>query len=309
MRKYRFLQFLSAAFCLLPAFALAAPKQIQSAAPDSVLAAKAFGAARTPTTGAAEPIGFYSKGCLAGAQAMPLDTPRWQMLHPQRRRYYGHPIMISYLQNLAQAAAAVGWRGLLIGDIAQPRGGPLLSGHASHQTGLDADIWLTPMPAGGMPLAARQNMSGGTVLKTNSLELDPKKWSAAHTALLKLAAEDPQTDRIFVHPGIKKYLCDSAGADNEWLAKLRPYWGHFEHFHVRLKCPPEAKTCRTQAPAPKGSGCDSSLEWWFTKEAWETKKPKTVKKRGRRPKALTIADLPKPCKAVLRPAAAKAQAK
>ena len=38
------------------------------------------------------------------------------------------------------------WPGLLVGDMAQARGGPMLTGHASHQVGLDADIWLTPMP-------------------------------------------------------------------------------------------------------------------------------------------------------------------
>jgi murein endopeptidase len=34
-------------------------------------------------------------------------------------------------------------RGLLIGDMSQPRDGPMLYGHSSHQIGLDVDI--TPM--------------------------------------------------------------------------------------------------------------------------------------------------------------------
>jgi len=305
------------AACCLPLFAAcgaalfaAAPAQADNAdnaaSIASLPAAQAFGAVKTPSAGRPQPIGFYSKGCLAGAVAMPLAEPQWQMLHPQRRRNWGTPQMIAYLKNLARQAAAHGWRGLLIGDIAQPRGGPLSFGHASHQIGLDADIWLTPMPKGGLSPAALRDMQGGSVLKADSLYLDPQKWSKAHTELLRLAAEDSQVDRIFVHPGIKKYLCEASapdsGADNAWLSKLRPYWGHYEHFHVRLKCPPGAQDCLPQAPAPKGSGCDASLNWWFTREAWQPKKPQpplNTQNEAHKPKALTVGELPKPCRALL----------
>ena len=36
--------------------------------------------------------------------------------------------------------------GFSVGDMSQPRGGPMVTGHSSHQIGLDVDIWLTPMP-------------------------------------------------------------------------------------------------------------------------------------------------------------------
>jgi hypothetical protein len=46
-------------------------------------------------------------------------------------------------------ARDIGWgKGLYIGDISQPRGGPMTSGHASHQIGLDADIWMLPPRSG-----------------------------------------------------------------------------------------------------------------------------------------------------------------
>jgi len=262
-------------------------------------AAKAFGAVKTPSRGAADSIGFYSKGCLAGAEKMPLQSAHWQILHPQRHRYWGNPVMIAFLQSLADKGAKHGWGGLLIGDIAQPRGGPLPFGHASHQIGLDADIWLTPEPKSGLSLSARQNMQGGSVLYNNSLELDPQKWSKSHTELLKLAAEDSRTDRIFVHPGIKKYLCQTVKGDNAWLAKIRPYWGHYEHFHVRLKCPQGDKACQSQTPPPKGIGCDSSLNWWFSPQAWEKPKKPAPGLKSKAKQPLTVSQMPKPCQILL----------
>src|SRR5262249_11949985 len=91
-------------------------------------------------------IGFYSRGCLAGAVPLPITGPHWQIMRVSRNRYWGHPELIELLQRLSDKATNVGWPGLLVGDIGQPRGGPMLTGHASHQIGLDADIWLTPMP-------------------------------------------------------------------------------------------------------------------------------------------------------------------
>ena len=60
-----------------------------------------------------------------------------------RNRNWGHPKLVEFLERLSAKGAKVGWPGLLVGDMAQPRGGPMLTGHASHQVGLDADIWLT----------------------------------------------------------------------------------------------------------------------------------------------------------------------
>jgi len=59
-----------------------------------------------------------------------------------------------------------------------------------------------------------------------------------HTRLIKRAASYPEVDRIFVHPAIKNVLCGQAGEDRSWLAKVRPWWNHYYHFHVRVACPP-----------------------------------------------------------------------
>ncbi len=115
---------------------------------DPNLAAKElFGRKPQPVPMAARSIGFYAKGCLAGAQALPINGQTWQVMRLSRNRNWGHPELIDMLERLAAKVPKVaGWPGLLVGDMSQPRGGPMLTGHASHQVGLDADVWLTPMP-------------------------------------------------------------------------------------------------------------------------------------------------------------------
>src|SRR5262245_5620839 len=101
----------------------------------------------TPAPMQARSIGTYGRGCLAGAVALPVNGRTWQVMRLSRNRNWGHPALIKFLERLADKVPKVaGWPGLLVGDIAQPRGAPMLTGHTSHQIGLDADIWLTPMP-------------------------------------------------------------------------------------------------------------------------------------------------------------------
>lgn len=260
-----------------------------------------FGRASLPTVSAPQSYGFYSKGCVAGAVAMPVDGPTWQVMRLERNRRWGHPKLIALLQKLSREAVQDGWPGLLIGDISQPRGGPMLSGHASHQIGLDADIWLTPMPNRRLSVSERANMSAVSMLKKNSLYVDPKKWSPARGKLLARAASYPEVQRIFVHPGIKKAMCDKYGAsraNDAWMNKLRPYWGHYYHFHVRLFCQPGSPGCKPQQSTGSGNGCGKSLAWWFTSEPWAPKKPKPGKKPAK-PRVVTLNDLPKACTGVL----------
>ncbi|GAB4357956.1 MAG: penicillin-insensitive murein endopeptidase [Oricola sp.] len=275
--------------------ALAAPASAEPAAKEL------FGRVPLPSVAAPQSFGFYSKGCVAGAVAMPVDGPTWQVMRLQRNRRWGHPKLIALLQRLSREAVQDGWPGLLIGDISQPRGGPMLSGHASHQVGLDADIWLTPMPDRRLTVAERANMSAVSMLKKDSLYVDPGKFTPAHAALLARAASYPEVQRIFIHPGIKKAMCDIYGAshaNDAWMNKLRPYWGHHYHFHVRLFCQDGSPGCKPQQSTGSGNGCDKSLDWWFTSEPWAPKKPEPGKKPARKPD-ITLADLPAACRAVL----------
>jgi penicillin-insensitive murein endopeptidase len=253
-----------------------------------------FGRATGPAALDPKPIGFYSRGCLAGAQQLPINGPHWQVMRLSRNRNWGHPALIAFLERFAAAAArASGWPGLLIGDISQARGGPMLTGHASHQIGLDADIWLTPMPRRELTRAEREEMSATDVVRPDGLDIDPQVWSDAHLAVIRTAAKSPEVQRIFVNAAIKRAICRSAQGDRSWLGKVRPMWGHNYHFHIRLFCPRGASACKDQDPVPAGDGCDSSLAWWFTEEALHPKKSTKTWP------PMTMAKLPSECRQVL----------
>jgi len=261
----------------------------------STPAKELFGRATSPAPLDPDPIGFYSHGCLAGAEPLPVNGPNWQIMRLSRNRFWGHPALIAYLQRLAPAAAqASGWPGLLIGDISQPRGGPMLTGHASHQIGLDADIWLTPMPQRELSRAEREETSATDMVREDRLDIDPSVWTEGHLAVLRTAARAPEVQRIFVNAAIKRALCRQATGDRSWLAKVRPMFGHNYHFHIRLYCPRGAEGCKDQDPVPPGDGCDASLAWWFTDEALHPKKSTKTWP------PMTMSKLPTECREVLK---------
>ena len=252
-------------------------------------AQRVFGREATPVAGPPEAIGAYERGCLGGAVALPADGPNWQVMRPSRNRAWGHPFLIALLERLAQKLPAEAeWSGLLVGDIAQPRGGPRLTGHGSHQIGLDADIWLTPMPNRRLTAAEREEMPATDVVAADGSKVDEAVWTPQHRHLLEAFANEPAVARIFVNPGIKRALCREAGPNRAWLTKLRPWWGHNYHFHVRLSCPTGQSECRNQAPPPPGDGCGKELAWWFTPEARRPPGPPG--------KPLLLADLPPACR-------------
>lgn len=261
-----------------------------------------FGNAPQPADLKARAIGSYARGCLSGGQPLAVDGPHWQAMRLSRNRYWGHPALIRYLERLAKDAAESGdWRGLLVGDLAQPRGGPMLFGHASHQIGLDADIWLTEMPKQRLSRLRRERMSTTSVLKKGTIEINPRVWTEKHARILKRAASYPEVARIFVHPAIKNQLCewDGAGAGKTrlWLRKIRPWYGHHYHFHVRLTCPSGFAGCKNQNPPPAGDGCGKALAWWLGPEPWAPPKPST--KPAKKPRPVTLAQLPKACTEVI----------
>ena len=185
-----------------------------------------FGAKRGPAALAPSAFGSYSKGCLAGGEALPTDGPNHQVMRLSRNRNWGHPELIVYMKQLAAAAREEGWPGLLVGDLAQPRGGPMTSGHRSHQIGLDADVWLMPMPDRTLTARERETISAVSVLTPNRREIDRTRWTDTHVRLLRRAASFPQVARIFVNPVIKRELCAVAGPNRDWLRKIPPLGGH-----------------------------------------------------------------------------------
>jgi penicillin-insensitive murein endopeptidase len=255
-----------------------------------------FGRRSTAAHLAPRTVGFYAKGCLAGGEPLPINGKTWQVMRLSRNRNWGHPMLVRFLERLSEKGTKAGWRGLLIGDMSQARGGPMLTGHASHQVGLDADIWLTPMPARELTRLEREEMSATMAVAADRKDVDPDVWTPAHKAIIKAAAEDPQVQRIFVNPAIKKALCRDEAPDRSWMNKVRAYWGHDYHFHVRLHCPADSPECKPQEPVPAGDGCGKELDYWFKDSVLYPKPSPTPSKPSPGP---TMADLPPACRQVL----------
>ncbi|QSA97717.1 penicillin-insensitive murein endopeptidase [Methylococcus sp. EFPC2] len=217
-----------------------------------------------PTTGVPRAIGQTSNGCIAGAVALPKDGTGYMVMHLERRRYFGHPDLIATLQDLGGQMQKRGIGRLQIGDLAQARGGPMPTGHRSHQTGLDVDVWFNLDPRIYSDAdALRANVNAPSMLASDGKGLNRGLWSEHHVEMLELAAHQPRVDRIFVNPWIKRELCRTIHGKRDWLHKIRPWYYHDDHFHLRLACPAGDPDCDDQDPIPQGDGCDASLDWWF----------------------------------------------
>lgn len=256
-----------------------------------------FGAKTAGSQSAPAPFGSYAKGCVAGAAQLPETGPTWQAMRLSRNRNWAHPETVDYIQDLSRVAARQpGWNGLYVGDLSQPRGGPMLSGHASHQIGLDADIWLRPANDLSLSVAQRESISS-TSLRRNKGAFVNENWTQAHAEILKAAASDPRVARIFIFPGAKVELCKTATGDRSWLRKIRPWYGHHYHFHVRLACPSGAAGCVDQSPPPAGDGC-ADAQAWVNNILNPPPPDPNAKPRRPRPQVL-LADLPAQCASVL----------
>ena len=256
------------------------------------------------------PIGTYARGCAAGNIQLPETGPTWQAMRLSRDRNWGNPVLVSYLEDLSAAVTHLGWRGIYIGDMGNPRGGPMISGHASHQIGLDADIWFLKPARLNLTAAEREKLSSISIRSDDQLTVNAN-WDPSYREVLKAAASDPRVDRIFVAAAIKLEMCKTAtAADTKWLQHIRPEANHQDHMHVRLKCPAGATLCQTQTPTVAdisngGSGCDDTLNYWVSdaylhpKPTKPTNPPQPPKPRKRTAREFLMSDLPTQCAAVL----------
>ncbi|WP_226663599.1 penicillin-insensitive murein endopeptidase [Microbulbifer aggregans] len=249
------------------------------------LAKNPWEAVEIPSSQPPTSIGNYTNGCLGGAEQMPLRGEGFQLVRTGRNRHYGNPYLVDFLKDFSRSVAEASLGRLQIGDMSMARGGPFTSGHRSHQMGLDADIWFSQdARAAKRPLTPweRDNISAIPLADERQHELITENWDPRVPKILRLASEDDRVARIFVHPTIKRKMCDIAGDDNEWLRKVRPWWGHNYHFHVRLDCPPDDASCTPQAPV-RGNPCGKDLDWWFSNEFYAIlngtapKRPKPAK--------------------------------
>ena len=251
--------------------------------PEAVRRARAetWSGFRTPARAGAQAVGEYSNGCLVGGVALPPSGPGFESMRRSRHRFFAHPEMAKFLRRFARVLRRHKLGPLIVGDLSQPRGGPSLSGHRSHQTGLDADIGFR-VP-GSMPKRLRpkdrETLPAAIMIDLRTRTFTPD-WGEPVEALLKQASKDQAVERIFVNPLIKFELCVSHPRDEDrtWLRKIRPWWGHHDHLHVRLRCPEKDTTCVPQASLPEGDGCNE-VGWWFSEEATQVAKGKYDKSK------------------------------
>lgn len=260
------------------------------------LAKDVFGSFRTASEGPPVSIGFYSKGCGQGFVQLPESGPSWQAMRLSRNRNWGHPELVSFLVGLSQAAQQAGWRGLYIGDMSQPRGGPMVSGHASHQLGLDADIWMLPPSSLNLSPQQRENLSSVSITDQRGVGLT-NNWNAGHMAIMRAAARDSRVERILVDPVAKVAMCQMETGDRSWLRKIRPINAHNFHFHVRLACP-RGSICDRQGPPPAGDGCEEAAEWIRNRIDPSRVKPTPPDPDYRHPRTFRLSELPAQCSTV-----------
>ncbi len=212
-------------------------------------------------------VGFFTNGSIQDSVTISNEGPGFVKIFRLRERGYGTASLIRMLE-----LAAAGWRRefpigdrIQIGDSGDHNGG-YISGHGSHQNGLDVDIAYlnrshverdpnTNGPGGYM----EQFVSGGKVTANFDIA---RNWG-----LMKHLVAQGNVGRIFVDSVIKKTFCSQAAAldpalpaarRTEVLRRLRPYQNHADHLHLRLKCPPNHPKCVEQSEPPSGSGCAST---------------------------------------------------
>src|ERR1700716_4619964 len=63
-----------------------------------------FGRKMLPAAMPTRVVGFYAKGCIAGAEALPINGETWQVMGLSRNRNWAHPNMVAPLQRLSVKA-------------------------------------------------------------------------------------------------------------------------------------------------------------------------------------------------------------
>ncbi len=242
-----------------------------------------------PAPGVPVVFGQPGAGCVRGARPLSLRGPGFVVAHPERHRNFGHPSLIAFIRKLAAQAREEKLPPLWVGDLGQPRGGPTPTSHRSHQSGIDVDLWYAPPGQRFTPGEAP------TPPAPSMVDLRTKKmlpgWNRRVARLLETVGGMPEVDRVFVHPSIKRALCQDKGRRGPWLRALRPWWGHQDHFHVRLRCPADSPECVPGAPLPAGDGCEA-VDWWFSEDAAKAAAERPPLGKGAPP-------MPAPCAGLL----------
>ncbi len=257
---------------------------------------------RFPSQGQQRIFGGYNAGCLQGAQAPRESGFGFQFVKLSRNAFWGHSTTYDYIERMGRTLRPKNIS-LLIADISMPKGGPFTWTHASHQVGLDIDIEFLLDPRSlerDLTIEERERLPNYYLANQDANAVIEANWTEKHATMLRVLADDPDVHVMFVHPSIKKKLCDNPANRQNWLAKVQPWWGHDEHVHVRLKCPQGESFCIPK-PEITDIGCDSEdFLWWFSddwRRIYEARKK--WQKDNPNPEPEPLPALPAQCQSVL----------
>lgn len=211
-----------------------------------------------PVPGSAQSIGSFSNGCIVGADTLPIQSEHYQVMRTDQRRYFGHPDTVMFIQRLSSQVSNLGMGTVLIGDMGMPAGGRFNGGHASHQTGLDVDIFLQ------LPKTRR---TSAQLLRPQALDLvsrDGKHvvstlWKPEIFSLIKLAARDKDVTRILLIRRLNNNFALMRAPIATGCAKCDRFQ-HRAHMHVRLRCPADSLECEDQPLPPPCDGCGQNCK-------------------------------------------------
>lgn len=240
-----------------------------------------------PTTVANQAINRHNSGRLNSARALPMSGQGF-MCRFKDERNYGTDLMIERIQTISQTVARnfPGRSPLVIANISSRTGGPMCSAagncHASHQTGLDADIVFPSKKSVRemwAPCETRKvqrtytDRQGRTRTRTSTVCRDGAGLSndfdsERFWAFLKgfTCGGDKPVLAMFLDKEIKRHMCKYARSIGESvdqpgscafraLQALKHETGHFDHVHVRLHCPGNRDCRNATVSLARTSGC------------------------------------------------------
>ncbi len=232
----------------------------------STPAKELFARKATPFPGPARSIGGYADGCLGGALRAADHGPRLAgdaaIAQSQLGQSEAHRLPRTIRPQRARRSAGTACWSATCRSRAAAR---CITGHASHQIGLDADIWFTPMPDHVLSREEREFNGAVNMVRSRSSRRRSQGMDATRsTQLVRAAAQDPVVTRIFVNAAIKKAMCSEAGIGSRMAVRRCGRGGATPNtFMSASRCPADSPECKPQPPPDAGDGCGHELDYWF----------------------------------------------
>lgn len=192
-------------------------------------------------------IGYPDRGKIVGAVPM-IDGPG-RSLRAQPWKCWGTAHTVLTLDRLFRRwHRAEPKYPVLVGNISDRDGGHLAP-HRSHRSGRDADLGYV--------------QKRGVYKDYNWRVMNAKNLDVARTwKLLRMMMASGQVERIFMHRSLEQMIYRYARRHPGKYRKKLPYWfasagkrrntiirparGHRDHMHVRFRCAPTDRRCRSR---------------------------------------------------------------